>query len=109
MSFRHLGHGRYASNSSLALRVGGEGAHLTIVVPAGYEFDVSVPRQLRWAFSPHDHRFLRAAAFHDYALHELNWPRELAAAPFGHALREDGVGRVRRLMMVLAVIAKKWS
>lgn len=91
------------------LDVTGDGGSLEVEVPEGFVFEVSIPWYLHWLLDPHDDRFLRAAAFHDYALHKLGWPRELAAAPFGLALREDEVGEWTRLAMVLAVIVRKWN
>jgi len=82
---------------------------MQLSVPVGFEFDVSVPWYLRWLIDPHDDRFLEAASLHDFALHELKWSREVAAAPFGHSLRQNGVSRIKRLAMVLAVIVWKWK
>lgn len=79
-----------------------------ITVPAQYRFNVSIPRPLWWLLSPHNPRYLRAACLHDYALHKLHWGRVRAAAPFSEALRAEGLGRVHRLAMVLAVIVWKW-
>lgn len=98
----------YRTTETLTFQHGAGVNIVTMIVPRGFAFDVSVPRPVRWLFDPHDPRFLRAAALHDYALHRLDWPREIAAAPFGESLRRDGVSRVKRLAMVLAVIVNKW-
>lgn len=79
-----------------------------LIVPAGFTFDVSIPPALHWLLNPHDTRYLRAACLHDYALHELRWPRVAAAAPFSMALRAEDLGRAHRLAMVLAVIVWNW-
>ncbi|MCJ8335050.1 MAG: DUF1353 domain-containing protein [Epibacterium sp.] len=78
-------------------------------MPPGFAFDVSIPWWAGWVFDRHDPRYLKAAALHDYALHSLGWGRVGAAAPFSEALRAAGVGRWRRLAMVLAVTIYKWS
>lgn len=106
--FIHLGGGKYQARAPIRSEIGGQSAGLFLEVPAGFVFDVSVPRPLRWLVDPHDARLLAAAALHDYALHRLGWPREVAAAPFGAALRAAGVSRAKRLAMVLAVIVWKW-
>lgn len=103
--FEYIGNLDYRLTSSLHLNDRG----FRMRVPRGFIFNVSIPLPLRWLLSPHDHRFLEAAALHDYALHELRWPREMAAAPFGQSLRRARVGRVRRLFMVLGVIMWKWQ
>lgn len=107
--FHRLSGRRYRLVEPATVTIGGENAVIQIEAPRGFEFDVSVPRLLWWLIDPHDDRFLRAAALHDYALHRLGWPREVAAAPFGHVLRENGVSRAKRLAMVLAVIVWRWK
>lgn len=106
--FQPLRGRRYRALAPIRAQLGTPAAGLFLEVPPGFEFDVSVPRGLRWLIDPHDPRFLAAAALHDFALHRLGWPREVAAAPFGHALRVARVSRLKRLAMVLAVIVWRW-
>jgi len=61
-----------------------------IQVPKGFRFNVSVPKGLRWLIDPHDERLLRAACFHDYAIHWLKWSRPLSAALWNEVLRDAG-------------------
>jgi hypothetical protein len=77
-------------------------------VPPGFRFQASIPRPLRWLWSPLDRRYLRAACLHDYGLHVLKWDRVSAAAPFASCLQEDGVHRWQALAFTVAVIAYKW-
>ncbi|WP_299945376.1 DUF1353 domain-containing protein [uncultured Ruegeria sp.] len=107
--FEHLTGIRYCTAQPVHLRVEQGTALFKMDVPEGFVFDVSVPRPLRWLFDPHDERFLPASALHDYALHELKLSRLWAAAPFGYALRQQGVSRIKRLAMVLAVIVWRWK
>jgi Protein of unknown function (DUF1353) len=100
---------RYVTTQGVKWEIGAKGSGLFLYLPIGFEFDVSIPRYLGWIFDRHDPRYLKAAALHDYALHRLSWGRVSAAAPFSEALRAAGVGRVRRLAMVLAVTIHKWS
>ncbi|SDE89900.1 DUF1353 domain-containing protein [Limimaricola pyoseonensis] len=88
--------------------VGRVGSGLWLEVPAGRVFDVSVPRLARCLFSPHDPRFRKAAALHDEALHHLGWSRLTAGAEFAEALRADGVGGWRLLVMWAAVSLWRW-
>ncbi|WP_026756665.1 DUF1353 domain-containing protein [Sediminimonas qiaohouensis] len=101
--------GVYRTTGTLRWEIGAKGSDLWVTVPVGFPFDVSIPRGLRWAFDPHDVRYLKAAALHDYAIHELDWPRVTAASLFSEALRAQGLGRLRRLVMVLAVIIWKFN
>jgi hypothetical protein len=94
---------RYRVVRPVEWEVGRRGSGLWVVVPVGYVFDVSIPLPLRWAFDPRDARYFKAAALHDWAL-EQGWGGVSAAALFSDALKADGVGFLRRLAMVLAVV-----
>lgn len=98
----HLCDARYVLARDLIWELGRKGSGFEYVVPAGFVFDVSVPPVLRWLFSPHDMRFLKAAALHDHML-ENGWNRVEAAGPFERALAADGTPLWRRLLMFLAV------
>lgn len=101
-----LGKG-YITTAPLSWEVGRIGSGLTLTVPVGKPFDVSVPRFVRWIFRPHDPRYRKAAALHDYTLAD-GWDRVSAGAAFADALKASGVGWLERLMMVLGVIAFRW-
>lgn len=100
--------GRFVVMKPLCWEIGKLGSELFVVVPFGTEFDVSVPRALHWFVRPDDPRFMKAAALHDYTLSN-GWDRVAAAALFSDGLKADGVGKVKRLLCVLAVIAWHWS
>ncbi|KQT51981.1 hypothetical protein ASG43_20590 [Aureimonas sp. Leaf454] len=87
---------------------GEKGSGWWFTVPAGFEFDVSIPWALRWAFRPTDPRFLKAAALHD-AMLAAGIDRLRAAAEFSFALKADGVGAAERLVMFTAVAVWRWS
>lgn len=91
---------RYCLTQVLTWHIGRVDGPLYIV-PAGTLFDVSVPWFLAWLFSPHDHRYLKAAALHDHML-EAGWDRPTAAAQFAMALKADRVPLWRRVPMFLA-------
>lgn len=105
--FALIGERRYRVVRPIVWEVGREGSGLFFAVPAGTEFDVTVPWIVRWAFSPHDQRYHKAAAVHDTMLLD-GWSRLTAGAEFAEALRADGVGRVRRFAMWLAVSLWRW-
>ncbi|MFG6591293.1 DUF1353 domain-containing protein [Sulfitobacter sp. 1A12157] len=98
----------YITTAPIAWEVGRKGSDLWLTVPTSFPFDVSIPRLLRWVFNPHDTRFLKAAALHDYALAD-GWDRVSAAAAFCDALKADDVGKAQRLAMTLAVILWRFS
>ena len=101
--------GKYRTTRPLRWEIGVKGSGLWITVPVGFTFDVSIPSGLQWLMDPHDARYRKAAALHDYAIHELEWPRVAAASLFSEALRAQGLGRAHRLAMVLAVIIWKFT
>lgn len=80
----------------------------TYVVPAGFTFEVSVPRALQWLYDPHDRRMLKAAALHDHML-EAGWSRITAGAEFHNALKADEVPAWRRLAALIAVLVWKFE
>jgi hypothetical protein len=61
----------------------------------------------RRLFDPKDHRFMKAAALHDWLL-DRDWSRLTAGAIFHNALQADGVVLWRRLVMWLAVSLWKY-
>lgn len=106
--YRRVSLDDYQTVKPLPWEIGAKGSNLWLTAPIGFRFDVSVPWFLRWCLNPHDARFLKAAALHDYAL-SLGWDRVSAAAAFSEALRADGVARTTRLLMVAAVITWNWN
>ena len=87
--------------------VGCRGSELRVSVPARTLFNVSTPPGLRWLVSPHDQRFMKAAALHDHLLAQ-GWDRLTAGAIFAEALRAERVPSPLRLIMWLAVSLYKW-
>ena len=106
--YRRLGStDRYVLGTDLTWDVGREDSGLVVSVPAGSTFDLSIPLAIRWAFSPHDDRFLKAAALHDHLLEDA-WDRATAGAVFSDALRASGVPAVQRFLMWQAVSLWRW-
>lgn len=104
----HLDGVRYLLTAKLHWDIGAKGSGLTYRIGSGFVFDVSIPRILQWLFSPHDRRFLKAAALHDHML-EAGWSRAESAAVFHEALKADGVPRWKRMAMFLAVALYKYT
>lgn len=98
----------YIVRHSLHWEIGKKGSGLWVLVPPGFRFDVSVPSWLQWLVNPHDTRFLKAAALHDWTLVKNGWDRVASAALFHDGLLADGVGKWDRLKMTLAVIVWRW-
>jgi len=79
-----------------------------VTVPEEFPFNVSVPRWLRWLVDPRDKRLLRAACFHDFAIHRLGWSRPLSAALWNEVLR-DGEHFSLAWRAVLFVALSLWK
>ena len=80
----------------------------TYTIPVGAQFDVSVPRYARWLCNPHNPKYFKAAALHDHFL-SIGWDRFTAGAQFHQALKADGVPKLRRALMALAVLFFKYQ
>lgn len=71
----------------------------TLTVPAGYITDfASIPRPCRWLI-PNAGKSAKAAVLHDYLLSRSSNPR-WATGVFNRTLKSEGVGTIRRMMMV---------
>lgn len=103
----HVGGIVYRLTQPLVWRIGHENGPV-YTVPAGFEFDMSVPRFLRWLFDPHRSDFHKAAALHDHML-QAGWSRITAGAEFHNALKADGVTAWKRLVMLIAVLIWKFD
>jgi len=101
VTFTFVGGIEYRLNKDLVWNIGHPNGP-QYLVPAGFTFEVSIPPFLYWLYSPHERTYLKAAALHDHML-ENGWDRITAGAQFHQALKSDGVGRIRRLSMWLAV------
>lgn len=60
----------YVTTRPLRWWIGKKESGWLLVVPAGREFESSVPRGLWWVLSPDDPYFLKAACIHDTLLEE---------------------------------------
>ncbi len=98
----HVGGIVYRTRSPIIWAVGFKESNWRVIVPASFEFDVSVPFWLRCLFNPHEPRYFKAAALHDWLL-KKGWDRMVTGAVFHDALRADGVSKWRALAMWLAV------
>lgn len=101
---------KYLVVRPLSWRIG-KSHPLSIVVPPGFEFDVSIPWWAAWWAKPDDPRYIAPAAIHDFMLHEMDADRGVAGGVFCDALKADGVSLLRRIVMTVAVIvgpARSW-
>jgi hypothetical protein len=74
----------------------------TIEVPKGFITDLaSVPRPF-WALLPPGGKYSKAAVVHDY-MYVYHYDKEYADKTFRDALKECGVGSIRRNIMYYAV------
>jgi len=58
----------YTTTMDMHWDIGKRGSGWVLRIPAGREFESSVPRCLCWVFSPDDPHFLKAALIHDTLL-----------------------------------------
>lgn len=74
----------YKLTADLMWEIGSKGSGWQVIVPKGTPFDISVPKLLEWAQSPHDRAVLLAAAVHDELLN-LGHDVGFASAEFRRA------------------------
>lgn len=98
---RHAGT-YYKTTQPLIWELGYVGSGQFHTVPAGEVFDVSFPWFSRWLLSPHNPRYLKAAALHDHML-IMGWDRPTAGGVFHAALKVEGVRAPVRMAMFFAV------
>lgn len=77
-------------------------------IPAGFVFNVSIPKKLRWALNPHDPRFRLAGAIHDYLLHVEGARHIRVSGDFHDALRATNTPRLLAIIMWLVVSLRKY-
>ena len=100
--------GDFITTRVIHWEIGRRGSGLTFRVPPDFVFDCSVPWFLTWLFDPLDGRFMKASALHDRMI-STGWDRPTAAGVFNDALSADGVGKLKRFAMFLAVAVWRWS
>lgn len=103
---------RHVTMSPIVWEIGKKGSGWVLCIPAGFEFESSVPRWLWWLFSPDDPHFLKSAAIHDWLL-ENGFRRAMADAEWHDAARSEGAPILRRelaflLMQIRAFLLGKW-
>jgi hypothetical protein len=93
---------RYVTTRAISWGIGAKGSPWRLIIPAGREFESSVPRFARWILSPDDPRFLRAALIHDHLL-EAGFRPFFAAGEWYDAALSQGAPRALALIAALGV------
>jgi len=96
-------HRRWRTDRRHVWEVGGAGSGRFITIPAGTEFESSVPQWARWFISPDDKRFLLAALVHDYLLEAGVYERPQAAAEWYDAARAGAAPAFRAKVAYIAL------
>lgn len=81
---------RWRTLDPVAWDVGLKGSAYRLTIPAGTEFESSVPWWARWWISADDPRFLLAALVHDYLLEIQVYGRAQAAAEWFDGAKSGG-------------------
>jgi hypothetical protein len=79
----------YIATRQIVWVVGKSASGWHVTVPEGREFESSVPRCLRWLWSPYDPFFVKAAAVHDVML-ETGFSRATADAQWFEVAISEG-------------------
>ena len=102
----------YRTTKEFHWYLGKDGVGLPIVIPAGREFENSVPKMCQWFINPDDPIFLRSALIHDHLL-ENGYGAWTAAGEWYRAAILDGANRRHALMCGLAItvetVTNRWK
>lgn len=79
---------RWQTTQDVVWEVGRKGSGDFVVVPAGFEFENSVPLLFRWFIQQDDPKFLFPALIHDYMLESGIYGAAQAAAEWFDACRK---------------------
>lgn len=82
----------YRLGEDLHWHIGRKDSDWVLVIPSGYEADVSAPRGLHWSIDVHDFNVLAAAAIHDNLL-DLGFDKAFASSEFRRALKARNISK----------------
>jgi len=97
---------RWRTTHPIEWDVGRQASGHRVTIPAGTEFESSVPRLLRWWMRPDDPRYLLAALVHDYLLEAGIYGRLQAAADWDDAARAAGAPAGKTNLALMGIMAK---
>ena len=97
---------RWRTTRPVPWDVGRKASGHRVTIPAGTEFESSVPRLLRWWMRPDDPRYLLAALVHDYLLEAGIYGRLQAAADWDDAARAAGAPAAKTNLALMGIMAK---
>jgi len=97
---------RWRTTRPIEWDVGRQASGHRVTIPAGTEFESSVPRLLRWWMRPDDPRYLLAALVHDYLLEARIYGRLQAAADWDDAARAAGAPAGKTNLALMGIMAK---
>lgn len=101
--FEFVGGIEYRLKNPLVWEIGARGSGWLLFIPAGFVFESSVPRLLRWIVDPHDRRFLAAAAVHDHLL-ETGYRKAFAAGEWHDAAKAMNAPTWLRIPALFGVV-----
>jgi len=96
---------RWRTLRPVVWEVGRKGSGEFITIPAGREFESSVPRLARWWLHPDDPAFLLAALVHDHLLEAGTYGRPQAAAEWYDGALAGGAPKRKAKLAYVAVAA----
>ena len=96
----------YVLTDDLHWPIGRKGSKHIEAIPAGFEFESSVPKALHWVWSPDDPSFLLSAAVHDWLL-EAGYDRDFCDSQWLAAARKSGANRYRAKAARIAMLIRR--
>ena len=93
----------YKVDAGFAWEIGKKNSGWFLRIPAGTEFESSVPRFFHWFLSPDDQRFLKAACVHDTLL-EKGYTRAFADSQWFEVNMSEHTPRIKTLLAYLGMV-----
>ena len=97
---------RWRTTIPIPWDVGRKASGHRVTIPAGTEFESSVPFFARWWLSRDDPRYLLAALVHDYLLEAGIYGRLQAGADWDDAARAAGAPAAKTNLALMGIMAK---
>jgi len=104
--FNRGGRRGYVLAAPLCWNIGKKQSEWLLIIPEGTEFESSVPALLRWALSPDDPAFLKAAVIHDFLL-ESGFKRAFADSQWLEAALSEQAPPFKARIAYVGMVARR--
>lgn len=98
----------YVTVKEVTWSVGIEDGPFVLTIGQGREFESSIPKPLRWLWSPDDPHFLKPALIHDHLLEE-GWRRQSADAQWYEVALSNYAPKWKTRLGYLGMVLRRFT